>query len=181
MSTSPCGKAATCRSIGSRARGALRRWCSVGPGASATGRSAADGRIAYALTTPGAPSELYVTTPAGASPGGGPAAGRRLTSLNDDLLAGRTLAEVEAFTFDSFDGTPIEAFLTRPPTRGAGAIHPMITVIHGGPHGQQGPGFDAQAQIYASQGWATLMVNYRGSTSYGQALADAIFKESEWR
>ena len=48
-------------------------------------------------------------------------------------------------------------------------------MIHGGPHGQQGPGFAAKAQVYAAQGWAALMVNYRGSTGYGQALADKIF------
>ncbi len=48
-------------------------------------------------------------------------------------------------------------------------------MIHGGPHGQQGPAFAAKAQVYAAQGWAALMVNYRGSTGYGQALADKIF------
>ncbi|MCA1585082.1 MAG: prolyl oligopeptidase family serine peptidase [Acidobacteria bacterium] len=53
----------------------------------------------------------------------------------------------------------------------------MIVVIHGGPHGQQGPAFNSKAQVYAGLGWATLMVNYRGSTGYGQKLADAIFKD----
>ena len=48
-------------------------------------------------------------------------------------------------------------------------------MIHGGPHGQQGPAFNFQSQVYAARGWATLMVNYRGSTGYGQAFADAIF------
>ena len=50
-------------------------------------------------------------------------------------------------------------------------------MMHGGPHGQQGPAFNAKAQVYAAQGWATLMVNYRGSTGYGQKLADAIFSD----
>jgi dipeptidyl aminopeptidase/acylaminoacyl peptidase len=52
---------------------------------------------------------------------------------------------------------------------------PLIVVMHGGPHGQQGPAFNAKAQVYAGLGWATLMVNYRGSTGYGQKLTDAIF------
>ena len=51
----------------------------------------------------------------------------------------------------------------------------MIVMIHGGPHGQQGPAFNSKAQVFAAQGWAALMVNYRGSTGYGQKLADAIF------
>jgi dipeptidyl aminopeptidase/acylaminoacyl peptidase len=98
-----------------------------------------------------------------------------LTKLNKDLLAERRLGRVDAFTFKSFDGTNIEAFLTLPPTIDTRTPHPMIVMIHGGPHGQQGPGFNSKAQIYASQGWAALMVNYRGSTGYGQKLADAIF------
>ena len=50
-------------------------------------------------------------------------------------------------------------------------------MIHGGPHGQQGPAFNSKAQVYAAHGWASLMVNYRGSTGYGQKLADAIFRD----
>ncbi len=49
--------------------------------------------------------------------------------------------------------------------------------IHGGPHGQQGPAFNFKNQVYASHGWATLMVNYRGSTGYGQAFTDAVFAD----
>lgn len=48
-------------------------------------------------------------------------------------------------------------------------------MIHGGPHAQQGPAFNSKAQVYASLGWAVLMVNYRGSTGYGQKFADAVF------
>jgi dipeptidyl aminopeptidase/acylaminoacyl peptidase len=53
--------------------------------------------------------------------------------------------------------------------------HPLIVNIHGGPHGQQGPAFNFKHQVYAAKGWATLMVNYRGSTGYGQAFTDAVF------
>jgi dipeptidyl aminopeptidase/acylaminoacyl peptidase len=112
----------------------------------------------------------------------GAQAARRTTALNDALLRDRAVPEVESFTFKSFDGTDIEAFLTMPLSRdnanASGATkHPLIVMIHGGPHGQQGPGFNAKAQIYAAQDWAALMVNYRGSTGYGQKLADAIFKD----
>jgi dipeptidyl aminopeptidase/acylaminoacyl peptidase len=103
-----------------------------------------------------------------------------VTNLNRDLMARRTVAPVEAFMFKSFDGTPIEAFLTMPLSREAAssaAATPMIVMLHGGPHGQQGPTFNAKAQVYAAEGFATLMVNYRGSTGYGQKLADAIFKD----
>jgi dipeptidyl aminopeptidase/acylaminoacyl peptidase len=130
---------------------------------------AKDGTVAFEMTTPGSPSELYIRE-SGAAP-------RKLSGLNGDLLASRRVASVEALPFKGADGTDIEAFLTLPPNRAAGTTHPLIVAIHGGPHGQQGPAFNLKAQVYASKGWATLMVNYRGSTGYGQRFADAIAKD----
>jgi dipeptidyl aminopeptidase/acylaminoacyl peptidase len=127
--------------------------------------------IAYTLSTPSDQAELYV-------------AGRKLTDLNADLLRGKRLADVEAFTFVSNDNKfEVEAFLTKPiglsPSDVVSGLsrtqYPLIVNIHGGPHGQQGPAFNFKNQVYASHGWATLMVNYRGSTGYGQAFADGVF------
>ena len=130
---------------------------------------AKDGSVAFAMTTPGSPGELYVCE-RGAAP-------RRLSELNRDLLASRSIAPVQELQITGADGLDLEAFLTLPPNRSAGTTHPLIVAIHGGPHGQQGPAFNIKAQVYASKGWATLMVNYRGSTGYGQKFADAIAKD----
>ena len=130
---------------------------------------AKDGTLAYAFTSASSPAELYVRNPAGSS--------RSLTSLNRDALGARTLAEVESFTFRSFDGTEIEAFLTKPALTSSSQKTPLVAMIHGGPHGQQGPSFNQKAQAYAARGMASLMVNYRGSTGYGQKLADLIFQD----
>lgn len=132
--------------------------------------SAAGGRIAYALATRAAPADLFIGSAALKRP---PFTERRLTTLNAERLAGRAIAPVESFTFESVDGTPIEAFLTKPVVQSGKT--PLIVEMHGGPHGQQGPAFNSKAQMYAAHGFATLMVNYRGSTGYGQKLADAIF------
>lgn len=129
--------------------------------------------VAYALSTPGSPAELFLAQARAQTP----RATRALSSLNHELLASRAVAPVAPFTFKSFDGAEIEAFLTRPPALAPGSSHPMIVIVHGGPHGQQGPAFNWKAQVYAARGWASLMVNYRGSTGYGQKLADAIFKD----
>jgi len=126
------------------------------------------GSIAYSFAAPRDPAQLHLLTSGNT---------RRLTDLNSALLGSRRIAEVESLTFQSFDGTEVEAFLTKPLGMTANSKHPMITVIHGGPHGQQGPAFNAKAQIYAARGWAVLMVNYRGSTGYGQKFADAIFRD----
>ncbi len=129
--------------------------------------STARDTVAYAFASPEAPADLYTKS--------GPAAPERRTSLNAALLGQREIAPVESLQFTSVGATAIEAFLTRPLGQTATSKHPLIVMIHGGPHGQQGPAFAAKAQVYAARGWAALMVNYRGSTGYGQALTDKIF------
>jgi dipeptidyl aminopeptidase/acylaminoacyl peptidase len=132
--------------------------------------SVAKNAIAYTLTTPSDQAELYVRV--------GNAAPRRLTDLNAGVLGGKRLADVEAFTFVSNDNKfEVEAFLTKPVGLNEETKYPLIVNIHGGPHGQQGPAFNFKNQVYAARGWATLMVNYRGSTGYGQAFADAVFAD----
>ncbi len=128
---------------------------------------ATNNAIAYSFASPSDLAQLYVKNAAQA---------RRLTNLNSDVLAGKQIAEVESFTFISNDNKyTVEAFITKPLGMSATSRHPLIVNIHGGPHGQQGPAFNFKHQVYAARGWATLMVNYRGSTGYGQAFTDAVF------
>jgi dipeptidyl aminopeptidase/acylaminoacyl peptidase len=127
-----------------------------------------DGTLAYTFTSLHDMAQLYVKT--------GRAAARKLTDLNAEILAGKQIGEVESFTFVSNDNKfEVEAFLTKPVGMTATSKHPLIVNIHGGPHGQNGPGFNFRNQVYAAHGWATLNVNFRGSTGYGQKFADAVF------
>jgi len=124
---------------------------------------ARDNSVAYSFASPTDLGELYVDA-------------NRITSLNDDVLKNVTIAETEAFRFASNDNKySVQAFLTKPIGMTATSKHPLIVVIHGGPHGQQGPQFTFKHQVYAARGYAVLMVNYRGSVGYGQAFADAVF------
>jgi len=126
--------------------------------------------IAYTFSTPSDQAELYLKS------GDGPA--KQLTDVDHDALAGKTVEPVEAFTFISNDNKwTVEAFLTYPADFRADRKYPLIVNIHGGPHGQQGPAFNFRNQVYASIGWASLMINYRGSTGYGQAFTDAVFAD----
>ena len=80
------------------------------------------------------------------------AAAKKLTDLNADVLAGKQIAEVESFTFISNDNKyEVEAFLTKPLSMTAASKYPLIVNIHGGPHGQQGPAFNFQNQVYAAR------------------------------
>ena len=122
------------------------------------------------MSTPSDEAELYLKS--------GDAAAKQLTDVNHDALAGKTVEPVEAFTFISNDNKwTVEAFLTYPAGFRADRKYPLIVNIHGGPHGQQGPAFNFKNQVYASTGWASIMINYRGSTGYGQAFNDAVFAD----
>jgi dipeptidyl aminopeptidase/acylaminoacyl peptidase len=140
-----------------------------GVGAWSVGKSKA---VAYSFATTHDASELYYKA------GGGTA--RKLTDLNRELLTGKPIAEVESFTFVSNDNRfDVEAFLTKPIGMTATSKHPLIVVIHGGPHGANGAAFNFKNQIYAAHGYAVLNVNYRGSTGYGQKFADAVFGDQD--
>jgi dipeptidyl aminopeptidase/acylaminoacyl peptidase len=128
--------------------------------------------VAYAFSTPRDSYQLYYTS--------GTSAPRKLTDLNQELLGNKTIAEVEPFTFTSNDNRfEVEAFLTKPIGMIATSKHPLIVVIHGGPHGANGPAFNFKSQVYAGHGYAVLNVNYRGSTGYGQKFADAVFGDQD--
>ncbi|HUR35035.1 MAG TPA: S9 family peptidase [Vicinamibacterales bacterium] len=132
-----------------------------------------DDQIAYAHSSPSDLAQLRWKAPPRAS-----SATRALTDLNSEVLRGRALAPMEPFTFVSNDlAHEVEAWLVKPIGLTATSSHPLIVSIHGGPHGVQGPAFNLQNQVYAGLGWAVLMVNYRGSVGYGQAWADAVFRD----
>lgn len=131
-----------------------------------------DGSVIAAMATPDDLAQLYVMHPASKP--------TQLSNLNADVLEHKQIARTEVFTFKSYDDREIEAFMTTPPGVSAKSLrrsHPMIVAIHGGPHGQQGPNFAHKAQAYAAKGYAVLMVNYRGSTGYGQEFANAIARD----
>lgn len=76
--------------------------------------------------------------------------------------------------YKAADGLEIHAILTLPPGRAAEKL-PLIVLPHGGPEAQDSLAFDWWAQAFASQGYAVLQPNFRGSSGYGQTFRDAGF------
>jgi len=102
---------------------------------------------------------------------------QRLTNLNADLFADKTLAKVEPLAVtSSFDKKPIDAWLVTPPNFDPSKKYPLILEIHGGPFSAYGPVFATDDQLYASAGYMVVYANPRGSTSYGDAFANEIDK-----
>jgi dipeptidyl aminopeptidase/acylaminoacyl peptidase len=127
---------------------------------------ARDGSLAITSGTATLPADVALVR------GGKPTT---LTNLNQTLRATKRLGEVRKITTpSSFDGKPVEAWLTLPPTYSAGQRVPLILEIHGGPFSAYGPHFSTDNQLYAAAGYAVLSVNPRGSTSYGAEFANLI-------
>ncbi|MBV8217930.1 MAG: S9 family peptidase [Solirubrobacterales bacterium] len=122
--------------------------------------------VAYTGSWPDRPSELYLTTTAGAE-------STPLTRLNGDLLAEVEFAPVGRTTIARPDGTDVEYFTLLPADRAPERL-PLHVDIHGGPHASWPSGrWIALHQAIAAAGFAVILPNPRGSTSYGQAFASA--------
>jgi dipeptidyl aminopeptidase/acylaminoacyl peptidase len=120
--------------------------------------------VAYTGSWPDRPSEAYVTTTAGAEPA-------PVTQLNDDLVAEVAFAPVGRTTIVRPDGTEVEYFTLLAPGRAPERL-PLHVEIHGGPHASWPSGrWLALHQALAAAGYAVILPNPRGSTSYGQAFA----------
>jgi dipeptidyl aminopeptidase/acylaminoacyl peptidase len=108
------------------------------------------------------------------SAGGG--APRRLTDINADVMAHVRLGGAEPFTFTGAKGDTVHAWTVKPIDFDAGKKYPLAFLVHGGPQGSFGDGWSYRwnPQTYAAAGYAVVMVDFHGSTGYGQAFTDAI-------
>ncbi len=92
-------------------------------------------------------------------------------------LATEELAEVQAFHITASDGFKIHGYLTLPRQAAGAPPPPLVVLPHGGPHGVRDTwGFDWEAQLLASQGFAVLQPNYRGSGGYGSDYQEAGYR-----
>lgn len=88
-----------------------------------------------------------------------------------------TAAVVQPIALKARDGMPLHGFVTRP--RGSeGKRLPMVVMPHGGPFFVHDDGaYDMESQLLAAAGYAVLQVNYRGSSNFGRAHANAGSRE----
>ncbi len=87
-----------------------------------------------------------------------------------EALPEKQLVGAQPISWQGDDGDTVYG-LYYPPLAGAyegiGAP-PLIVNIHGGPTSQRVRRYEAEAQFFATRGYAFLDVNYRGSTGYGR-------------
>lgn len=99
---------------------------------------------------------------------------RPLFSPNEAVMAGVQLGETEEFEYRAGDGTPIHAWLVRPPGYDPARRYPLLVEVHGGPHAMAGAGFAPHRLRHADDGWLVLAVNPRGSTGFGSDFANMV-------
>ena len=93
-------------------------------------------------------------------------------------LKDENMASMKPISFKSRDGLDIHGYITLPNDYKSGQKVPLIVNPHGGPQGIRDQwGFNPEAQLFASRGYATLHVNFRVSGGYGKKFLKAGFGE----
>ena len=99
---------------------------------------------------------------------------KTLVDVNQDVLAGRKLGDVEELWFTSKDGLKVQGWLVKPANFDPAKKYPMVLYIHGGPWSMYNVAFNWGFQNFAANGYAVLYTNPRGSTGYGQDFVNGI-------
>ena len=126
-------------------------------------------RLAFVRSTPTELPDVWLQS-AGEPP-------CRLTRLNDKALENVRLIEPIERPFE-VEGRRIQGWLIEAPeSSGSRRPAPLVVEIHGGPQTQYGWSPVLEFQILAGTGISVFYCNPRGSTGYGQAFADANFRD----
>ncbi len=99
-----------------------------------------------------------------------------LTHLNDTVLSQVQMQPLENFWFTGAAKEKVQGFMVKPPNFDANKKYPVKFLIHGGPQGAWGDDWSYRwnPELFAASGYVVIMVNFHGSTGYGQKFIDAI-------
>jgi dipeptidyl aminopeptidase/acylaminoacyl peptidase len=105
-----------------------------------------------------------------------------LTHFSDVLLSEISMSPLESFWFVGAHDDKVQGFLVKPPNFDATKKYPVKFLIHGGPQGAWGDDWSYRwnPELFAAptsatpSGYVVIMINFHGSTGYGQKFIDAI-------
>ena len=126
-------------------------------------------RIIYDLNNLRSPVELCSTGPDGGDV-------RQITSISSQKITAARMGQYEQFTFAGWNGETVYCYVVKPVDFDPARKYPVAFLIHGGPQGSFGNTFHYRwnPQVYAGAGYAVVMVDFHGSTGYGQTFTDSI-------
>ena len=115
------------------------------------------------------PAEIFTSR----SDGG---AVQQLSRHNAARLAALEINPPEPFWYEGSGGTRVQGMLIRPPHFDASVKYPVLLLIHGGPQSLWADswGYRWNEELFAAPGYVAVMINPRGSTSYGQKFTDEV-------
>ncbi len=126
-----------------------------------------DAQVAFTINSTQRPADVAVTSFGADS--------RRITDLNEDLLAHKTLSAVEEIWWESsHDGRMVQGWIAKPPNFDPSRKYPLMLEIHGGPFSNYGPRFSPEVQLLSAADYVVFYTNPRGSTSYGEEFGNLI-------
>ncbi len=133
------------------------------------GLASAGDRIVYGLDNLKSPVELHWASLDGNDSG-------VITNINADKVRAARMGEYEQFTFSGWNDEEVYAYILKPIDFDSSKKYPVAFLIHGGPQGSFGNHFHYRwnPQAYAGAGFGVVMVDFHGSTGYGQAFCDSI-------
>ena len=104
---------------------------------------------------------------------------KRLTEVNKDKLAEIKFGKFEQFSFKGWNNEDVYGYWIKPANFQEGKKYPIAYLVHGGPQGSFGNAFSGRwnAQLWAGAGYGVVMVDFHGSTGYGQAFTDSISQD----
>ena len=140
-----------------------------GPGYAAEPQPLPDGRIAFLRDDLKSPADLYTVRADGSEL-------RQLTRVNEEAMSRLRFGDYEQFEFPGWNGETVRGYVVKPVDFDPKKKYPVAFLIHGGPQGSFGNHFHYRwnPQTYAGRGYAAVMVDFHGSTGYGQGFTDSI-------
>jgi dipeptidyl aminopeptidase/acylaminoacyl peptidase len=101
---------------------------------------------------------------------------QRLTRLNRAILSQIEMKPIEPFEFSGAHDDKVRGFLVKPPNFDPSKKYPVKFLIHGGPESAWGDDWSYRwnPELFAANGYLVIMINFHGSTGYGQKFIDAI-------
>jgi dipeptidyl aminopeptidase/acylaminoacyl peptidase len=97
--------------------------------------------------------------------------------MNDALLSQIDMQPLESFTFKGANDEEVQGFIVKPPGLDPNRKYPLKFLIHGGPQGAWGNDWTYRwnAELFVATGnYVMVMINFHGSTGYGQKFTYAI-------
>lgn len=125
--------------------------------------------LAYTKNSLKSGDQIVVAAFDGANP-------REITPSAGEMLPDVAFGDYEQFQFKGWNNETVHGYVVKPYNYQEGKRYPVAFLIHGGPQGSFGNGWSYRwnPQTYAGQGYAVVMIDFHGSTGYGQAFTDAI-------